>query len=66
MLIEFDEILRDLELKRAAALPGDAGPAVDVATALEGLEPEPAVAALQLAADDGGEERPLTRPTPAG
>jgi ribonucleoside-diphosphate reductase alpha chain len=58
MLIEFDELLRDLELKRAAALPGDDGPAVDVATALEGLEVEPAVAALTLAGDDDS-ERPF-------
>lgn len=66
MLIEFDELLRDLELKRAAALPGDEGPAVDVATALEGLEVEPAVAALLLAADDGGSERPFAPADAAG
>ena len=61
MPIEFEEILRDLELKRAAALPGDAGPAVDVETALAELELEPAAAqlALTLVDEDGG-ERPLT------
>src|SRR5215218_4703670 len=34
MVIQFDEILQDLELKRAAALPRDERPAVDVTAAL--------------------------------
>lgn len=37
MLIDFDEILRDLELKRAAALPPEERPRIDVATAVAGL-----------------------------
>ncbi|MEV4420314.1 ribonucleoside-diphosphate reductase subunit alpha [Patulibacter sp. NPDC049589] len=42
MLIDFDEILRDLELKRAAALPAADRPRIDLAAALHGL-PEPSV-----------------------
>ncbi|MDO8212195.1 ribonucleoside-diphosphate reductase subunit alpha [Conexibacter sp. CPCC 206217] len=66
MLIEFDEILRDLELKRAAALPGGEGPALDVAAALAELEHEhePALAGLTLIGEDGG-ERPFA-PAQAG
>ncbi len=59
MLIDFDEIHHDLELKRAAAtpLPADAGWGVDITAALAagGLTgPE-----LALVEEDGG-ERPLT------
>ena len=36
--IEFTEILRDLELKRAAALPPAERPALDVAAAVAGLD----------------------------
>ncbi|MDO8187596.1 ribonucleoside-diphosphate reductase subunit alpha [Conexibacter sp. JD483] len=57
MLIEFDEILRDLELKRAAALPGDESPAVDVAAALAELD-DAAPLDLVVVDDDGG-ERPF-------
>ena len=57
MLIDFDEILRDLELKRAAAATIDVGFKVDVPAALaghDGLGVE-----LALVEEDGG-ERPLT------
>jgi len=55
VLIDFDEILRDLELKRAAALPAANRPRIDAAPALAGL-PEPAV---RIRTIDGGDE-PLT------
>ncbi len=59
MLIDFDEIHHDLELKRAAAtpLPIDPGSGVDTTAALAGeqlREPD-----LALVEEDGG-ERPLT------
>ncbi len=57
MLIDFDEILRDLELKRAAAATIDVGFKVDLPAALaghDGLGVE-----LALVEEDGG-ERPLT------
>jgi ribonucleoside-diphosphate reductase alpha chain len=52
MLIEFDEILADLELKRATALPAAERPGVDLEAALVGLT---AVAEATLVEDDGGE-----------
>ncbi|HZO37487.1 MAG TPA: ribonucleoside-diphosphate reductase subunit alpha [Solirubrobacteraceae bacterium] len=52
MVIEFAEILQDLEIKRAAALPAEERPPVDVAAALAGLGPAPE---LRLVAEDGGE-----------
>ena len=52
MLIEFDEILHDLELKRAAALPAEARPAVDVAAAVAGA---PAPPDVRVRDEDGGE-----------
>src|SRR3712207_384 len=39
-MIGFDEILADLELKRAASLPREERPAVDIATALATQMPE--------------------------
>jgi ribonucleoside-diphosphate reductase alpha chain len=54
MLIEFQEILHDLELKRAAALAPGERPAIDVAAALSGLG-EPVVA-LRVRDEDGGEQ----------
>jgi ribonucleoside-diphosphate reductase alpha chain len=51
MVIEFDEILRDLELKRAATT--GAAAAIDVEAAVAGLE-EPA-SELVLVEEDGGE-----------
>ncbi|HET6508054.1 MAG TPA: ribonucleoside-diphosphate reductase subunit alpha [Baekduia sp.] len=60
MVIEFSEILHDLELKRSAALaPGDR-PAFDVAAAVAGLD----APALTLVARDGG-ERALAPSDPA-
>jgi ribonucleoside-diphosphate reductase alpha chain len=56
MLIDFDEILHDLELKRAAALPLDARPRLDVDAALAGHH-GPAISVI-LVEEDGG-ERPL-------
>jgi len=61
MIIEFAEILEDLELKRAAALPDDARPDVDVAAAVAGVDPAPDVT---VTGEDGG-DAPLT-PTVAG
>ena len=52
MLIEFDEILHDLELKRAAALDPAARPTVDVAATLGDSDVEVAV---RVRAEDGGE-----------
>ena len=55
MLIEFEEILHDLELKRAAALDRGERPAIDVAAALgsavtaEGLS-------LRVRDEDGSEQ----------
>ncbi|HTU31184.1 MAG TPA: ribonucleoside-diphosphate reductase subunit alpha [Solirubrobacteraceae bacterium] len=57
MLIDFDEIHHDLELKRAAATPLPDGSGIDATAALAGdelAEPE-----LALVEEDGG-ERPLT------
>jgi ribonucleoside-diphosphate reductase alpha chain len=56
MLIEFDEILRDLELKRATALPPRERPAIALADALEGITCEPEI----VLTDDAGAERRLT------
>lgn len=56
MLIDFDEILHDLELKRAAALALDAHPSVNVEAALAGHD-TPAID-VTLVLEDGG-ERPL-------
>lgn len=56
MLIDFDEILHDLELKRAAALPLDARPRLDLGAALAGHR-APAINVI-LIEEDGG-ERPL-------
>jgi ribonucleoside-diphosphate reductase alpha chain len=53
MLIEFEEILHDLELKRAAALAPGERPGIDVAAALGALQ---AAVALQVRDDDGGEQ----------
>lgn len=38
MIVDFEEILLDLELKRAAAVPSAERPPIDVAAALEGIE----------------------------
>ncbi|HWD68768.1 MAG TPA: ribonucleoside-diphosphate reductase subunit alpha [Solirubrobacteraceae bacterium] len=54
MLIEFEEILHDLELKRAAALPPAQRPAIDVAAALAALEQSPLE--LRIREEDGGEQ----------
>jgi ribonucleoside-diphosphate reductase alpha chain len=54
MLIEFEEILHDLELKRAAALAPGERPAVDVAAALAALG-QPSLE-LRVREDDGGEQ----------
>ena len=51
-MIAFDEILQDLELKRATALPAADRPPVDVTGALAGVDTAPEVALLE---DDGGE-----------
>jgi len=51
VLIDFDEILRDLELKRAAALPAADRPRIDCASALAGL-PDPAVRVRSGAGDE--------------
>ena len=60
MVIEFSEILHDLELKRSAALSAADRPAFDVAAAVAGLDaPE-----LTVVERDGG-ERPLTPADPA-
>jgi ribonucleoside-diphosphate reductase alpha chain len=56
MLIDFDEILHDLELKRAAAVPLDAGPRLDLEAALAGREAPP-ISVILVEEDDG--ERPL-------
>jgi ribonucleoside-diphosphate reductase alpha chain len=52
MLIEFDEILHDLELKRAAALDVGARPTVDIALALSSSGFNGAV---RVRGEDGGE-----------
>jgi hypothetical protein len=54
MIIDFAEILEDLELKRAAAVPAADRPGIDVAAALAGLELEGPD--LALAGEDGGEQ----------
>ncbi|HEX3615733.1 MAG TPA: ribonucleoside-diphosphate reductase subunit alpha [Solirubrobacteraceae bacterium] len=57
MLIEFEEILHDLELKRAAALAPAQRPGIDVAAALGALD-EPR---LELRVrDEDGSEQPFT------
>ena len=56
MLIEFDEILRDLELKRAAALPPSQRPAIDVVSALGEAAPAGAASSLRVRDEDGGEQ----------
>jgi ribonucleoside-diphosphate reductase alpha chain len=56
MLIEFEEILHDLELKRAAALSAEERPSVDVAAALGALD---ASSDLRVREEDGTEQ-PLT------
>ena len=56
MLIDFDEILHDLDLKRAAAVPIDETFAVDVAAALAGAD---GLAAALLLVDENGAEQPL-------
>ena len=62
MLIEFEEILHDLELKRAAALAPDERPAIDIAAALGALG-ESRID-LRVRDEDGGEQ-PFT-PAMAG
>jgi ribonucleoside-diphosphate reductase alpha chain len=54
MLIEFEEILHDLELKRAAALSPAERPAIDVDAALAGLAQPPLE--LRVRDEDGGEQ----------
>ncbi len=54
MTIDFAEILRDLEVKRAAALDPDQRPPIDVERALAELEP--ADVPLAVVAEDGGEQ----------
>src|ERR1700754_763670 len=54
MLVEFTEILHDLELKRAAALDAGQRPAIDVGAAVAGL-PVPGPD-LSVRSDDGAEE----------
>jgi ribonucleoside-diphosphate reductase alpha chain len=56
MVIEFAEILHDLELKRAAALPADGRPALDVEAALADLRAAPDIRVR----DDDGTEEPFT------
>jgi ribonucleoside-diphosphate reductase alpha chain len=56
MLIEFDEILRDLELKRATALPAGDRPAISLADALDGVPCESGI----VITDDSDVERPFT------
>jgi ribonucleoside-diphosphate reductase alpha chain len=56
MVIEFSEILQDLELKRATALPPEARPPIDVDAALSGLECDVDV----VVTDDEGGERPFS------
>ncbi len=55
MLIEFDEILHDLELKRAASLPTEELPLVGVAEALAGLDAGNDLG-LKITGADGVEE----------
>jgi ribonucleoside-diphosphate reductase alpha chain len=57
MLIDFDEILHDLDLKRAAAAPRPAGTGIDLAAALAGESIDPAALTL---VDDDGDAAPLT------
>jgi ribonucleoside-diphosphate reductase alpha chain len=57
MLIDFDEILHDLELKRAAAADMDDAFRVDVAAALSGHD---GLAVELLLVDEDGGEQPLT------
>jgi ribonucleoside-diphosphate reductase alpha chain len=52
MLIEFDEILHDLELKRAAALKAADRPPIDVGAALGDERPEPELE-LSVRGEDG-------------
>ncbi|MGH2862341.1 MAG: ribonucleoside-diphosphate reductase subunit alpha [Solirubrobacteraceae bacterium] len=54
MLIEFEEILHDLELKRAAALAPGERPSIDVRAALAALEQPPLE--LRVRDEDGGEQ----------
>jgi ribonucleoside-diphosphate reductase alpha chain len=57
MLIEFEEILHDLELKRAAALDPAERPPIDVSAALREMAGEPTAAhALRIRQDDGSEQ----------
>jgi ribonucleoside-diphosphate reductase alpha chain len=57
MLIEFEEILHDLELKRAAALTPDERPLIDVAVALgDGVAESPSGLELRVRDEDGGEQ----------
>jgi len=56
VLIDFDEILRDLEIKRAAAIHPAERPPFDVAAALDGIDAGP-VDVVVVAADGG--ESPL-------
>jgi ribonucleoside-diphosphate reductase alpha chain len=57
MLIEFEEILHDLELKRAAALAPAERPLIDVAAALgETVAESPAGLELRVRGEDGGEQ----------
>lgn len=56
MLIEFEEILHDLELKRAAALTPEERPSIDVGAALRELDTS---SDLRVREDDGTEQ-PLT------
>lgn len=52
MMIDFAELLEDLELKRATALPADARPPIDVEAALAGLGHD---LPILLTAEDGGD-----------
>jgi ribonucleoside-diphosphate reductase alpha chain len=57
MLIEFEEILHDLELKRAAALAPAERPLIDIAAALgETVAESPAGLELRVRGEDGGEQ----------
>src|SRR5580693_108398 len=56
MLIEFEEILHDLELKRAAALEPAERPAIDVAAAL-GTSVTADALDVRVRDDDGSEQR---------
>ncbi|HET9123824.1 MAG TPA: ribonucleoside-diphosphate reductase subunit alpha, partial [Solirubrobacteraceae bacterium] len=56
MLIDFDDILHDLELKRAAATAVDHGADVDIRAALGAIEP---LGAPLVLLDEDGDEQPL-------